>query len=405
MTTQNLSFKNRDGLELSGRIDLPLNGKPHSYAIFAHCFTCSKNFPAVKNISRGLTSRGFAVMRFDFTGLGNSEGDFSNTNFSGNINDLIDAARVLKEQFLAPSLLIGHSLGGAAVLLASRDIPSAKAVVTIGAPSHPSHVTHLFGNSLDAIAKDGSAVINIGGRDFRVREQFVKDLNNLPEQVASQAFRLPLLIMHSPQDRIVEIANARALYEAAHHPKSFISLDGADHLLSDKKDSVYTGNLIGSWANRYIPHQALPEKAADHQVMASLATTDKFTTEMILGHTYLLADEPESYGGADLGPTPYDLLAGSLASCTAMTLNMYLGRKDWQVHLINVYVSHSRVHKTDCEDPHNPDARIDLFSREIHIRGNLDQKQLDKLLTIADKCPVHKTLMSENKIETSIRPL
>lgn len=402
MNTETLRFKNREGHELSGRIDIPLSGKPHGYAIFAHCFTCSKNFPAVKNISRGLTSRGFAVLRFDFTGLGNSEGDFSNTNFSGNINDLLDAADMLKERFMSPSLLIGHSLGGAAVLLAARALDSVKAVVTIGAPSHPSHVTHLLKEGINQIKKEGSALINIGGRDFTIRDQFLDDLEKVSDQEASKNFRRPLLIMHSPQDRIVAIANARKLYEAAHHPKSFVSLDGADHLLSGKEDSLYAGDLIGSWAKRYIPHQSKPEKDTKHQVIASIDTSDKFTTQMIIGPTYLIADEPESYGGANLGPTPYDLLAASLASCTAMTLNMYLGRKDWPVHLINVYVTHSRTHKEDCENPEDPKAKIDLFEREIHISGNTDEAQQEKLLEIADKCPVHKTLMSENRIKTKI---
>lgn len=402
MTSNTISFKNREGHELSGRIDLPLNGKPHSYVIFAHCFTCSKNFPAVKNISRGLTSKGFGVLRFDFTGLGNSEGDFSNTNFSGNIDDLLDAALFLEEKFLAPSLLIGHSLGGAAVLLAARKLASVKAVVTIGAPSHPSHVTHLLKEGLESLKENGRALINIGGRDFTIKEHFLQDLEELSQKTASTELRLPLLIMHSPQDRIVEIANARKLYEAAHHPKSFISLDGADHLLSDKQDAQYVGHLTGTWADRYIPHQTKPENTTGHQVMASLDPDEKFTTEMLLGSKYLLADEPESYGGADLGPTPYEFLTASLASCTAMTLNMYLGRKNWEVYLINVYVTHSRIHKEDCEAPDDPKARIDLFEREIQIRGNLDEKQQKKILEIADKCPVHKTLMSENRIETRI---
>ncbi|THD67374.1 OsmC family protein [Robertkochia marina] len=405
MNTDTIRFKNREGHELSGRIDIPLNGKPHGYALFAHCFTCSKNFPAVKNISRGLTSRGFAVLRFDFTGLGNSEGDFSNTNFSGNINDLLDAAAMLEQRFKSPTLLIGHSLGGAAVLLAARALDSVKAVVTIGAPSHPSHVTHLLKEGIDRIKEKGSAQINIGGRDFIIRDQFLEDLEQVSDKEASKGFRRPLLIMHSPQDRIVEIANARKLYEAAHHPKSFVSLDGADHLLSDTQDSLYAGDLIGSWAKRYIPHQSKPENSGPHQVMASIDTSDKFTTQMIVGPSYLIADEPESYGGANLGPTPYDLLAASLASCTAMTLNMYLGRKDWPVHLINVYVTHSRVHKEDCETPQDPKARIDLFEREIHISGNIDETQEKKLLEIADKCPVHKTLLSENRIKTDIHKL
>lgn len=403
MTSEKLSFHNRDGIELSGRIDLPINRKPHAYAIFAHCFTCSKNLPAVKNISRGLTSRGFAVLRFDFTGLGNSEGDFSNTNFSANINDLLDAAQMLQENHTAPSLLVGHSLGGAAALHAAALLDSIQAVVTIGAPSHPSHVTHLLEDGLETIEKQGSARINIGGRGFTIRKQFLEDLEQVTTEDLGRRLRKPLLIMHSPQDRIVEIANARELYEAAHHPKSFVSLDGADHLLSNKQDSLYAGDLIGSWAKRYIPHQAKPEKETPHQVLASIDPAEAFTTEMIVGDTYMLADEPEAYGGANLGPTPYDLLAASLASCTAMTISMYLGRKDWQVELVNVYVSHSREHREDCEKCDDPKARIDRFDREVHIVGQIDEDQVNRILSIANKCPVHKTLVTDNRIETSIR--
>ncbi|WP_224490870.1 bifunctional alpha/beta hydrolase/OsmC family protein [Robertkochia flava] len=403
MRTEALTFKNRDGIELSGRIDLPPDQKPHAWAIFAHCFTCSKNFPAVKNISRGLTSEGFAVLRFDFTGLGNSEGDFSNTNFSANINDLEDAAEMLERQFSAPALLVGHSLGGAAVLVASSKIPSVKAVVAIGAPSHPSHVVHLLKEGKDSILETGKALINIGGRDFTIRKQFLDDLENMSENGVSKAPGTPLLIMHSPQDSIVNIKNARELYKAARHSKSFVSLDGADHLLSDKKDSLYAGKLIGSWASRYIPRPEIPVKQTDHQVAASLDPDDKFTTQMFAGDTYMLADEPEAYGGANLGPTPYDLLAAALASCTAMTLRMYLDRKDWKVERINVFVSHSRKHGEDCEVCTDPNARIDHFQREIQIEGDLDPEQMKRILVIANKCPVHKSLETPNHIETRIR--
>ncbi|MBL7472260.1 bifunctional alpha/beta hydrolase/OsmC family protein [Robertkochia sediminum] len=402
MTTENIKFTNRDGIVLSGRIDLPVNRAPHTYAIFAHCFTCSKNFPAVKNISKGLTSRGFAVLRFDFTGLGNSEGDFSNTNFSANINDLEDAAAMLQEKYTAPELLVGHSLGGAAVLLAARKIASVKAVVTIGAPSHPSHVTHLLEGGLETIEEKGSAEINIGGRTFTIRSQFLNDLNSLPGNEVSNDLRLPLLILHSPQDRIVEIDNARELYQAAHHPKSFVSLDGADHLLSRKEDSLYAGDLIGSWAQRYIPHEAHQPREFPHQVMASLDTADAFTTEMIVGHTRMIADEPEAYGGAALGPTPYELLGAALASCTAMTLNMYLGRKEWKAVRIEVFVSHTGKHVVDCEHCDDPKARIDHFERTVKVKGTLDGQQMERLLQIADKCPVHKTLSAKNQINTTI---
>lgn len=402
MRSKSISFKNRDGIELSGKADLPADKKPHAWAILAHCFTCSKNLSALKNISRGLTSNGFAVLRFDFTGLGNSEGDFSNTGFSANINDLIDAAEMLRQDHQAPALLVGHSLGGAAVLVAARWIPEVKAVVTIGAPSHPSHVLHLLKEGMETILKTGSAVINIGGRDFRIRKKFLDDLEGLPSAKLSSPLRLPLLLMHSPEDQVVGIENARDLYEAASHPKNFICLDGADHLLTNESDSRFTGNLAGSWAKRYISPPEPPVIETAHQVAASLDPADKFTTEMFAGNHAFLADEPESSGGADLGPTPYDLLSAALASCTAMTIRMYLDHKNLKVELINVFVSYSREHRQDCEDCKDPNARIDQFEREIHIRGDIDPAFMKRIEAIANKCPVHKTLVTDNFVETRI---
>lgn len=397
MITTKVFFENEAGDKLAGYLELPFNQAPHNFALFAHCFTCNKNFKAVKNICTSLTEKGFGVLRFDFTGLGESEGEFADTNFSGNVEDLLSAAKYLSENHKSPSLLIGHSLGGAAVIVASRDLPTVKAIATIGAPSTLSHVTHLLEDGIDKIHTEGAATINIGGRPFKIKKQFLQDLEGLKLKAIVKDLDRALLILHSPQDGVVEVKNAEELYLAARHPKSFISLDGADHLLSNKEDSLYTGSLIGSWAYRYLDHPEIPQPQSQHQVVAQLGDQG-YTTYIRSGNHQFIADEPESFGGNNFGPSPYDLLSAALASCTSMTLQMYARRKKWPLEMVETHVNHSKSHAEDCENCESNSAKIDTFQREIKLTGDLDQKQKDRLLEIADKCPVHKTLHSAVRI-------
>ncbi len=400
MNTSKVTFQNHEGQELVGRLELPADRHPHNYALFAHCFTCTKNLIAVKNISKALTSNGFAVLRFDFTGLGESEGDFSDTNFSGNVADLVAAADYLRAVYKAPTLLIGHSLGGAAVIFAATEIPEVNAIATIGAPSNPVHVKHLLKSGLEEIEAKGEAVVNLSGRDFTIKKQFVDDLEtkSLPE--TAKKLRKPLLIMHSPQDDTVDIKNAEELYVAAHHPKSFVSLDGADHLLFNKNDSLYVGEVISGWAKRYLSTEERVDTSlrSKHQVAASLDAEDGFTTQMKVGMHYLLADEPESYGGNDFGPSPYELVSAGLSACTAMTIQMYARHKGWPVDNVEVHTSYDKQHAEDCENCETDSAKIDTFEREIRLTGDLNENQKKRIMQIADKCPVHRTLHSETQV-------
>jgi len=404
MKSSKITFKNAQGDTLSGRLDLPLEQDPHNFAIFAHCFTCTKDFSAVRNVSKALASEGFGVLRFDFTGLGDSDGEFADTNFSSNVADLVCAANFLAREYKAPSLLVGHSLGGAAAIFAASELETIEALATIGAPSNPVHVKKQFGAKADEIEKKGKAKVALAGRDFIFKKQFFDDLNAQScEEAASKLDGKALLILHSPQDATVSIKNAEEIYHAAKHPKSFVTLDGTEHLLIDKKSAAYVGKVIAGWAGRYIS-TPLPEQIkTTHQVAASLDNEDDFTTLLKLGNHYLKADEPIRVGGKDYGPTPYELLAGSLSACTAMTLQMYAKRKKWVVENVEVHTSYSRDYAVDCEACEDSDtAKIDTFLREIKITANLDEKQRQRLLQIADKCPVHKTLHSETQIVTKL---
>lgn len=402
MNLQKVKFQNKDGQNLVGRLELPVNQHPHNYVLFAHCFTCTKNLSAVKNIGKALTAKGFGVLRFDFTGLGESEGDFADTNFSGNVEDLIAAADYLKENHEAPTLLVGHSLGGAAVIFAAAKMESVKAVATIGAPSNPSHVQHLLRSDIAEIKASGKAVVNLSGRDFTIKKQFLDDLETKALPEVAHNLRKALLVMHSPQDTTVGIKNAEEIYLAARHPKSFVSLDGADHLLMQKKDSMYAGEVIAGWAQRYVNLPTESELRSKHQVVASLDGDDGFTTAMKVGNHYMTADEPTSFGGNDFGPSPYELVSAGLSACTAMTVQMYVRRKGWPLENIEVHTSYSKSHAEDCNNTESDTAKIDTFHREIKLTGNLDQKQIARILQIADKCPVHKTLHSETQVITRL---
>ena len=398
----NVSFKNSESKILKGVLELPTNKKPQNFALFAHCFTCNKNFHAPSNISKCLASKGYGVLRFDFTGLGDSEGEFEDTNFSGNVQDLIDAAEFLKREYNAPSLMVGHSLGGAATLFAAKKIDSIKCIVTINAPSNLSHVQKHFESSSEEILNDGFANVKIGGRSFKIKKQFIDDLEENQDASALKDIRKSLLIMHSPQDEIVSINHAEELYKSAHHPKGFISLDGSDHMLSEKSDSEYAGNVIAAWATKYIKEPETELLDTDHEVMANLGE-EGFTTQLIAGKHHFIADEPEDFGGSDLGPTPYELVSSGLAACTSMTIQMYARRKKWKVDNVETHVSYSKKHASDCENCEDEKSKIDSFEREIVIKGDLDEKQINRLLQIANKCPVHKTLSTEGEITTSVK--
>ncbi len=403
MRTKTVRFPNEDGQQLTGLLDLPAGG-PKAWALFAHCFTCTKNLKAAANISKALADNGFAVLRFDFTGLGQSEGDFADTSFSSNVADIVAAARFLGEEHQPPALLVGHSLGGTAVLQAAPRIESCRAVATVASPAEPEHVSRLFAGDKDTILKDGEAEVVLGGRPFRIRRQFLDDLeaHDLPSSIGE--LRRALLIMHSPLDDVVEIGNATRLFTSALHPKSFVSLDQADHLLSDQRDSRYAGAVMASWASRYVgldkPEERLPGEPG---LAVSRTPSGGFASELSLSGHRLTADEPESYGGTDTGPTPYDLLAGALAACTSMTIRMYAEHKKLPMEAVTVSVRHEKIHAKDCEDCESTEGRIDHFERELAVEGELTDAQLERIAEIADRCPVHRTLEGEVRVRTTVR--
>lgn len=407
MVDQRITFPSATGARLSARLSLPADGIVRACALFAHCFTCSKDLKPVVNISRAMTQQGLAVMRFDFTGLGESEGDFTGTTFSSNIDDLVAAAAFMEGNFDAPAILVGHSLGGAAVLLAAARLPSVRAVATIGAPFDPAHVTNLFGDALPDIDARGSADVALAGRRFTLSRNFVRDLAGHNVEEALKSLGRPLLILHSPVDNIVGIENAALLYKAARHPKSFISLDDADHLLMKEADSLYVGTLLAVWAARYIDATPGPDTVeklrADNRVAVRTAS-GTFRTEILARGHAIVADEPQAVGGDDLGPTPYDLLAAALGACTTMTLRMYADRKQWPLAEAAVKLSHSRVHAEDEERcASGADARLDRLDRELTLVGPLTAEQRQRLLEIADRCPVHRTLSAGVRIATQLR--
>ncbi len=403
MRAEKIYFKNKEGLQLSAELQKPVGQRIKAYALFAHCFTCGKDLKAVRNLSESLNQKNIAVLRFDFTGLGQSEGDFEATNFSTNLNDLLAAAAYMADNNMSPDILIGHSLGGSAVLMVADKIESVKAVATIGAPSEAEHVKNLFGKQISTIREEGDAEVNIGGRPFVIQKQFLQDLDEHTVQKNIGKWRKKsLLVLHSPQDKIVGIENAREIYEAAHHPKSYVSLDGADHLLSRASDSEYVGQLIASWANRYIEHQEeFKSLKSSSQVVAQI-DEEAFVTRISANDFGFIADEPEEMGGQNLGPSPYDLVAAGLAACTAMTMQLYARHKDFPLEGAKVEVNYNHDHASDAKDCVSGDAKKGLFERKISLQGPLDEKQKKRILSIADKCPVHKTLERGTNINTEI---
>jgi len=401
--TERFQFLGADGQQLAATLDTP-EGQIAAYALFAHCFTCGKDVLAAKRIAVGLAAKGIAVLRFDFTGLGSSEGDFANSTFSSNVSDLVRAADHLRETRRAPAILIGHSLGGAAILAAAEQIPDAKALVTIAAPSDPAHVTGLFADRVDDIRKQGKAEVSLAGRPFPITREFLDDIgeHNLMAHVAK--LHRALLVMHAPTDDTVGIDNATRIFVAARHPKSFFSLDGADHLLSERRDAAYVADVIAAWASRYLD-PVISEEAADlgeapRNVVVRETRTSKFQQTVSIGPHLLLADEPVAAGGEDSGPGPYDFVLAGLGACTSMTMRLYADRKSLPLERTTVTLSHSKIHAEDCAECETKAGMLDQIERVITMEGALDADQRKKLMEIADKCPVHRTLTSEIRIVT-----
>ena len=401
MPSTRIEFTGSQGHALAGRLDTP-DGTPRAWAVFAHCFTCSKDSKAAAYVARALAEAGYGVLRFDFTGLGGSGGDFANTHFSSNVDDLVAAADWLRTQHAAPALLVGHSLGGAAVLAAAHRIGEVRAVAAIGAPFEPAHVTHLLGTSLPVIATEGQAQITLAGRPFTIRRSFVDDVTGQPQADRIANLGRALLLLHAPGDLVVPVDNARRIYEAARHPKSFISLDGADHLLTQQSDARYAAALIAAWAGHYLPESDIPSAAPlpPGVVVVSERGTGAFAVSIQAGRHSLIGDEPQAVGGNDLGPSPYDLLLGALGECTVMTLRMYARQKQWPLESARVTLAHQKIHAADCADCETREGKVDRIDRLIELQGPLDEAQRARLLEIADKCPVHRTLHSEVQVVT-----
>jgi uncharacterized OsmC-like protein/pimeloyl-ACP methyl ester carboxylesterase len=402
--TERFQFTGSEGHQLAAALDTP-DGEIIAYALFAHCFTCGKDVLAAKRIAVALAAKGITVLRFDFTGLGSSEGDFANSTFSSNVADLVRAADHLRERREAPALLIGHSLGGAAILAAAGQIPEAKAVVTIAAPSDPAHVTHLFKDQVESIRTHGEVEVSLAGRPFRIKREFLDDVAEQALMARVKTLHKALLIMHSPTDDTVGIENATQIFIAAKHPKSFVSLAGADHLLSGKRDATYAADIIAAWAERYIEpavvEPAIERGEAPRHVVVRETRNSKFQQTITLGPHRMLADEPVAAGGEDSGPGPYDFLLAGLGACTSMTMRLYADRKALPLDRVTVTLKHSKIHAEDCAECETRTGMLDQIDRVIKMEGALDADQHRRLMEIADKCPVHRTLTSEVRIVTT----
>ena len=399
-----LEFPGTDGLTMAGLLEMP-ESNPHSFALFAHCFTCGKDVVSASRIARALVARGYAVLRFDFTGLGSSDGDFANSNFSSNVNDLVLAADFLRENYRAPSLLIGHSLGGAAVLAAAHAMEEVKGVVTIGAPSDPKHVVKQFDCNVDEINDAGVAEVQLAGRPFTIKKQFLDDLADQYQTEKIASLKKALLVFHSPVDATVSISEAEKIYRSAKHPKSFVSLDNADHLLTRTEDAEYVATIIAAWATRYIDEPGNIEKQTSAVTAGHVMVAEKnkqFTRTVISDSHVWLADEPTAVGGADLGPDPYEHLLAALGTCTSMTIRMYANHKKLSLDDVTVTLSHDRQYIDDCEGCDEKPQKIEVINRTVTLVGDLSEQERQRLLEIADRCPVHRSLKSDLEIRTQL---
>ncbi len=395
--TVRVTFDNGRGHQLAARLDRPLRDRPRAFAVFAHCFTCSKNLGAAVHLSRKLVEHGWAVLRFDFTGLGDSEGEFEDTHFSSNIEDLVAAAQWLGREHAPPRLLVGHSLGGAAVLRAAASLDSVTAVATVGAPSSPDHILKLLQDEVETAEREGEARVVLAGRPFTIKRAFLEDVRAQSMQEAIGTLGRALLVLHAPGDTTVGVDNAADIFRSARHPKSFVSLDGADHLLTRPHDAQFAADMIAAWADRYLPESQEPLSASDD--VSAWGPVRGFTTELTVGEQSLIADEPTEMGGTNLGPSPYGYLLGALGSCTVMTLRMYADRKKWPLRQAVCHLRHAKVHAADCEaceTSGDPKAKVDRIERTIELRGDLDEAQRKRMMEIADRCPVHRTLAEGN---------
>ncbi|QPC88821.1 alpha/beta fold hydrolase (plasmid) [Mesorhizobium sp. NBSH29] len=404
MQTERITFQGHSGDTLAARLDLP-DGPVRASAIFAHCFTCSKDIPAARRIAARLAMQGIAVLRFDFTGLGHSEGEFANTHFTSNVADLRCAADYLANREMPPKLLIGHSLGGAAVIKVAPDIKGLRAVVTIGAPFEPAHVSNNFGAKLDEIKENGIATVTLAGRDFMIRKDFLDDISTASLQSSLAHLGAALLVLHAPRDATVGIENASEIFLAARHPKSFVTLDDADHLITDEADATYAADIIATWSSRYTGDAKAADASSVPTGVVRVSEHDLagFRQDIFIGGRHqLLADEPVEVGGMDTGPTPYEFLSAGLGACTAMTIRLYARRKAIQLTHVAIDVRHDRDHRKDCEDCDKSTRKIDRFRRTVRLQGDLSDDQKAALLRIADKCPVHRTLVETSAVETTL---
>ena len=407
MKHEKVNFPNGRGQTLAGRIDYPVTGEPIGYALYAHCFTCSKNLRAIGRITETLAAHGIATLRFDFTGLGDSEGAFADTNFTSSIEDFMAATHFLRDNYDAPEIVIGHSLGGAVALATAPDLPKVKAVVTIGAPATPEHILEHLRHDIETIRAEGEAEVELAGRPIKIKNQLLHDIEGVDLRIRIRSIGKPLLILHSPIDNTVGIDNAADIFNVAKHPKSFVSLDSADHLISDDADARYAAEVIASWATRYISgdltSHSQPDFVAGAPESVTIVRTEQgFRTDIISNGFPLIADEPASVGGGNTGPTPYDYLLSALGACTSMTLRMYADKKEWPLESVTVKLTHRKIHAGDCELCETERGMIDEMTREITLVGDLDPDQRERLLAIAERCPVHKTMHGEVAIHTTL---
>jgi len=398
-TRERIIFENKSGIKLAAVLELP-DRPTNIFALFAHCFTCGKDVVAASRIARTLATNNIGVLRFDFTGLGSSDGDFANTNFSSNIEDLLSAAQYLRDNHSAPQLLVGHSLGGTAVLNAAGNIPECKAVVSIGAPATADHVMKLFTQDVEKIEVEGSAEVDLAGRRFHIKRQFIADLKAQSTENRISRLRKALLVFHSPLDDTVSIEQAGLIFTAAKHPKSFITLDGADHLLSKVGDAQYVANTISAWASRYIDQETATQPSVEKGEINVSEGNHKFLRDVSSDNHQWLADEPKRVGGDDLGPDPYEHLLAALGTCTSMTIRMYANRKGWPLEDVHVQLEHSRHHGADCENCEDANSKVEVITRAIKLSGPLDEGQRERLIEIANRCPVHRTLEGDLRIDT-----